>query len=139
MNNPPAESPVVAPDVTNVEPLYHGLRLFFGVGFILAGLGLYYVILTQLRGILGGTTSYPMLDKFVSPEARTLQIPMTGDRIALPPVFFTGMGYGVVTFMFSIVVSIGNNLVRNGVGLIQPDARALIRRLRNELGKKSGK
>ena len=125
-------------DGDGLEPINQVLRLIFGLLFLCGGLYIYYFVLTALNGILSGTASYAVLDQFSTPEARTLSLPGSGEQIALPPVFFTGMGYGVVIFIASVVVSIANNLIRTGAGLIQPDARILIKRLRKELNKKSG-
>lgn len=124
---------------SGVEPVYHGLRIAFGLLFLCGGLFIYYSILTSISGVLSGTLTYPIVDKFLSPEARVISLPRTGEQITLPPVFFTGMGYGVIAFFGWIAASIGNTLIRSGTALIQPDARALIRKLRGELIQKTGR
>ncbi len=121
-----------------LESVYHSLRLLFGLLFLLGGLYLYCQVLSSMSDLLSGTSNYPLLEKFVSSEARTITLPRTGETVALPPVFFTGMGYGLVAFMGTIVVSIANTMIRGGVSLIQPDAKALINRLKRELTRKSG-
>lgn len=140
MNNLPdqAQRTDSSLETGGIEPIYQVLRLVFGLLFLFAGIFIYYNVLSALSALLGGTADYPLLEKFTSSESRTVTLPGIGEKFALPPVFFSGMGYGLLVFIASVVVSIGNNLIRAGVSLIQPDARALIKRLRLELSKKIG-